>query len=410
MKKILYHIFALLLLTIALASCGEDRTHEYLEKTEENQWIFNKMKEVYLWADDIKQPERSLFFGTTSKFFTSLLNKNDKSSFFTDTISTGSYGLDFTLLRDPLGVKMNRYYALVLFVRPGSPAEAAGIERGMWISGINGKTMTSTSGKQLLSGNAIEIATSVIEYDDENEKYYWATGDTIAIQQSRAFDSKAICLDTIYNVRSNKVGYIVCSNLCGDSFETEVQQTMLDFATNDVTDIVIDLRYCNEGTLENANAMASMLVPASAIGTSFVTMKGNDEGTDSVCNYTEQPVNLSDKKLFFITGNATKNIAELLVASVNASRGMHEVQVVGERSTGANVLTQRFDSPYGYSINPAVAFLYSSKGDELPSAGIPVDYPLYELNEIEHVYTLGSEQEYILRNIHYLIVNGVMPE
>ena len=402
-----YTLLLMLVATFVAVSCGEDRTHEFLEKTEENQWTYSMMKDVYLWADEIKQPERSQFFNTTSKFFSSLLHKSDNSSYFTDSVSTGSYGLTFSLMRDPLGVKASRYYALVLYVKPGSPAETAGIERGEWISTVNGSTMNSASGKLLQSGEAAELTTSYIDYDDENESHYWVDGDTIQMSASRLFNSRAIYLDTIYNVRDSKIAYIVCDNLNGASFADGMQEALLGFATADVTDVVVDLRYCNEGTLENANAMASALVPSSLVGTPFVTLKGKNG--DSISHYTEQPVNLSDKRLFFITGRNTKGAAEMLVASVNASRGMHDVIVMGAQSAGANVHTERYGSPYGFSINPAVALICSSDGEELPRTGIALDYPIDELKEKERLHKLGSEQEYILRNIEYLIVNGSLP-
>ena len=405
----IYTLFLAIATALAIVSCGEDRTYEYLAKTEENQWTYSKMKEVYLWADEIGRPERSAFFSTTSNFFTSLLAKNDKASFFTDSVTAGSYGLTFALMRDPLAMKLNQYYAVALYVEPGSPAADAGIARGTWISGINGKALTSTSGKMLLSGDALELATSIIEYDDENEKYMWAAGDTLAMQPSCTFESKAIYVDSIYNVRANKVGYIVCRNLNGASFEADIQEVMLGFAAGEVTDIVIDLRYCNDGTLENANTLASALVPQSLVGTPFAMLMGRDESADSVCNYAAQPVNLSDKRLFFVTGGATRGVPELLVASVNASRGMHEVVVVGSKSAGDNLITRNFGSPYGFSINPAVAVMCSSDGEQLSADGIFPDYPLDELEEPEHVYRLGNEQEYILRNSEYLIVNGSLP-
>ena len=82
-----------------LLSCGEDRTHEYLEMTEENQWTYSTMKDVYLWAAEMNAPDRKSFFGTTSKFFSSLLVKKDKVSFFTDSVSEGSYGFKFSMCR-----------------------------------------------------------------------------------------------------------------------------------------------------------------------------------------------------------------------------------------------------------------------------------------------------------------------
>lgn len=391
-------------------ACGEDRTHEYLEKTEENQWTFSTMKDVYLWADGIKTPERKNFFSTTSKFFNSLLYKNDKASFFTDSVSDGSYGLAFSLMRDPLGEKMNRYYALVLYVEPGSPAAMAGIERGMWISAVDGKSLTASNSKVLVSGGDAKVATEWIDYNDDDERYFWVNGDTLSMHASHTFGSRAIYLDSVYNVREGKLGYMVCSNFNGDSFANEVQEILLEFAAAEVDDIVIDMRYCDGGTMENATALASALVSASFAGTPFAVLKGKDETADTIHCFTESPVNMSEKRLFFIIGEGTKGSAELLVESVNVSRDMYDVMVLGANSAGENVMTREFVSPYGFSINPAVAVICTPNGEKLPPNGIVPDYPLDELEEVKHIYPLGSEQEYMLRNIIYLIVNGSLPQ
>ena len=392
-----------------LASCGEDRTHEYIEKTQENQWIYSTMKEVYLWADEIKSPERTEFFGTTSKFFSSLLSTEDKVSFFSDSIQTASYGLTYAIMRDPIGEKPSRYYALALYVEPGSSAEIAGIERGTWISAIDGKALSSSSGKQLETGGSVTIATSFIDYDDDNGKYLWVTGDTLTMPAALEFKSEAIYLDTTFVTRSGKIGYIVCSNLNGDSFTDEIGEIMLTYAAEDISDMIIDLRYCQGGSMENAAVLASILVPASLTGTPFASLQGRDKNTLTTYAYSNQTVNISDKRMFFITGKATEGIAELLVESVNASRGMHEVVIVGEQSAGANLLVEKYDSPYGFSINPAIAVMCASDGTPLTTQGVEPDHVLNELEEPEQFFGLGNEQEYILRNIEYLIANGSLP-
>lgn len=403
----LYTLSLLLATALSLLSCGEDRTYEYLEKTAENQWIFSKMREEYLWADGLKSPERNEFFATPSKFFTSLLAKGDKTSFFSDTTATTSYGMKFALMRDPLGEKMSRYFALVLFIEPGSPAASAGLERGMWISSINGKALTASSGKQLTQGEALNVETQDIEFDDVESKYVWSAGKAFTLQPSTAITDRALLLDTVYNVRSNKVGYILCNNLNGSALADEFQTVALDFLAENVTDIVLDMRYCNGGSIENAAEIAAIFVPASLTETPFATLNGKEE---EVYGYPAPLTNLSDKKLYIIIGNDTRGMAELFIASVNASRGMYEVLTIGERTAGSNLMTREFESPFSFSINPAVAIMASSNGAELTAEGITPDYPLDELEEVEHIYPLGNEREYILRNVEYLIINGTMPQ
>ena len=67
MKKSTYLSLLIALVVAMFTSCGEDRTHEFLEMTEENQWTYSKMKEVYLWRDKITEPKRTTFFSTTKK-------------------------------------------------------------------------------------------------------------------------------------------------------------------------------------------------------------------------------------------------------------------------------------------------------------------------------------------------------
>ena len=68
--KTRYNVAAcLFVLLMFLSSCGEDRTYEYLELTQENQWIYEKMQDVYLWGDSMKRPDRKSFFAKESFWF-----------------------------------------------------------------------------------------------------------------------------------------------------------------------------------------------------------------------------------------------------------------------------------------------------------------------------------------------------
>ena len=401
-------LLSILAIAFTFASCGEDRTHEYLEMTAENQWTYSKMKEAYLWADEIKSPERSAFFGNTEKFYTSLLSGKDKVSYFTDSIQQGSYGIDCTIMRDPLGEDRSCFYALVTFVEPESPAAMAGIERGDWISSVGGKRVTSTSTKLMQNGTATEMTTRNIDFDDEAGKYFWSDEETHQVQSSTIMDAKALVLDTILNVREKKTGYILCNNFNGDRFTEDFNEIALGLAAEDVSNIILDLRYCTSGTLDNAAEAAAIFVPQSEKGNTFAKLVYNDTAEKETL-YPESIVNLSDKKLYIVTGNATAGVAELFIAAIDASRGMHEVVTVGSATSGANVLTETFASPYGFSISPAVAKIFTPDGNELSAAGLKPDYPLNELAEQEMLYDLGNPQEYILRNVTYLIVNGFLP-
>lgn len=408
MKKA--YIFKLcIVFLVTMISCGEDRTHEYIEQTQENQWIYNTMKEVYLWKDEIKELQHSEFFSKPNKFFSSLLNKNDKASFFTDTISTGDYGMSVALMRDPIAEKPSQVYALVLFVEPNSPAATAGIRRGMWISSVNGKSLTTSSQATLQKGDAATLATEYIEFDNEENKHFWVQGDSINIGASTTYEICNIGLENIYTVRDKKVGYMLCNSFNGDNFTEKANSVMEKFLTEEVTDIVIDLRYNTGGSISNATTLASMLVPSDIFGTSFCTLNDNTEAVDTAYYYTEQQFNAGDKKIYFITGEATKGTAEILVRSVNVSRNMYDVFVIGAKSTGVNIMIEEYKSPYGFSISPATAIVHITNGEKMPEDGIKPDYEYDELENKNNIHPLGNEQEFLLYNTCYIIATGAAP-
>ena len=406
-KRNIFILCAISILTFF--SCGEDRTHEYYELTKENQWIYNTMKDVYLWKEDIKTPERSYFFNTYSKFFSSLLNKNDKASFFTDELSTDNYGMSVALMRDPIAETPSKVYALVLYVEQGSVAHKAGIRRGTWISAVNNKELTISSESTLLQGDAAKLKTEYIEFNNEENKHFWVQSDTIEVEASAPHTVNNICLDSIYNVRSNKIGYILCDTFNGDDFRDKAHSAIEKFITKGVTNVIIDLRYNTGGNITNAASLASMLVPSDCLGTPFCILKDREEEIDTVYNFSEQPYNIGDKKVYFIIGEETAGTAELLVNSVNASRDMYDVLIIGATSAGINIMTESISSPYGFSISPAIAIAYCSNGDIQPAEGITPDYSIDELENKTNIYPLGEEQEYLLYNTFYIIANGTAP-
>lgn len=407
MKKSTYLSLLLALFMAMFTSCGEDRTHEYYEKTEENQWIYSKMKEVYLWRDQIKEPQRSVFFYTTTKFFNSLKYAGDKVSYFTDTISAGSYGVTFTVMRDPIDVRPSKVYALALMVEPGSPADIAGVKRGTWISSVGGTAFTTTKYSMLQSGGNTSLVTEFIEFDDETKKYYWESGDTLQMGASLDYTEQALYLDSIYTGREKNIGYLVLSNFDGEEFTQQTQDALQRFAQGDANEVIIDLRYCKGGSIANAASLASSFVPTELHGTPFCMLADAENEIDTTYCYTQQQVALDYKKLYIIIGSRTTGVAELFATALNKSLPMHNLLTFGAKSAGANVMTDKFESPYGFSINPATNQILLADSTLLQA--MTPDYAVNELQQPVQVHALGSEQEYMLFNILYLASKGMLP-
>ena len=408
MKKATYLSLVIALVVAIFSSCGEDRTHEYYDLTAENQWIYSQMQEVYLWRDAIKEPSRSTFFSTPSKFFSTLLYSGDKTSFFTDTVSAGSYGMTLAVMRDPIGERPSKVYALVLMVEPGSPADVAGIERGTWMSSVDGATFTTTKYTVLQSGVGGDFETEYIEYDDEEQKYYWVPGDTLHVGPSVDYAARAVYLDTIYTVRSKNVGYLVLNNFSGEDFVQQTQDALLRFVANNVDDVIVDLRYCTGGSVANAASLASMFVEPALYGTPFGSLVDADAVPDTTYCYTRQQTTVCDKKLYIVTGARTAGVAELFATAVDKSRSMYDVITFGARSAGVNIVAECIQSPFGFAINPAMHYLTLADGALLTA--VNPNFALDELQQVARIYPLGSEQEYMLYNLLYYSINTQLPD
>ena len=397
-----------MLIVALFSSCGEDRTHEYYDLTKENQWIYSRMQEVYLWRDKLKEPSRNTFFSKPSKFFSSIIYSGDKTSFFTDTVTLGTYGMTLAVMRDPIGERPNKTYALALMVEPGSPADVAGIERGTWISSVDGATFTTSKYTVLQSGAGGGFATEYIEYDDEAQKYYWVASDTLQVGASVDYVAHALYLDTIYNVREKRIGYLVLNNFSGEGFVQQTQDALLRFVANDVETVIVDLRYSTGGSMANAASLASSFVEPQLYGMPFGSLVDAAGVPDTTYCYARQQTTVCDKETYIITGARTSGVAELFAAAVDNSRSMYDVITFGAKSAGVNIVANSMQSPYGFAINPATHYVTLADGALLQP--VTPNFAVDELQHVEHVYPLGGEQEYMLYNLLYYSINNALPD
>lgn len=402
----LFNRLSLLVAAMFFIACGEDRTYEYYKLTEKNQWIFSQMQSNYFWGDTIKEPARNKFFASSSSFFSSLLQKGDKASFYSDSAFQTSYGITFSVVRDPLAIKASKSYAAVLFVEPGSSADKAGVKRGMWISRIGKSDITTNNYGYLERGEATTVYTSIIVPDSTGTAYIWEEGDTIDISAATTVEPTALLLDTIYNIPDHKVGYMLCNRF---DDRPDITTALSRFSAEGITDLIVDLRYCRGGSLQAAASLASAIVPE-ASGNTFCSLRYNEANNskDNDILFSTQPTTLNLWRVYIITTNATRGAAEAFAAAVRATMGSDRVILVGTASAGEYMHTQSIESPFGFTINPAVAYIYTPDDEPLSPYGQPVDYEISELS-LPVIHQLGNTDECLLYSTLYIMLNGTVP-
>ena len=80
MKKTSFLTPLLTAVLVLLSACGEDRTYEFVAKTEEDHWIEDQMRDVYLYYADMPELEMENYFYPVDEFFPMLLASYDQYS------------------------------------------------------------------------------------------------------------------------------------------------------------------------------------------------------------------------------------------------------------------------------------------------------------------------------------------
>lgn len=198
----------------------------------------------------------------------------------------------------------------IRMVEPASPAGQAGIKRGWRITKINGSTNIATSNATAIV-NAIYYSTTVsltlLKPDNNSVDITLNAG---------LYQDKVVMLDSVYTVGAGKAGYMVYNSFLGDSAQTvnEFTRVMNRFISENVSDVIIDLRYNGGGYVTYQNALANYLVPAAGNGQLMMKQQYNDKYSqfNTTTNYSKKGT-LNLPRVFFIVSSNTASASELLI-------------------------------------------------------------------------------------------------
>ena len=250
-------------LIMALLACEKEELHTPATDNEVNQWIERTLRDHYLWYDDMPAEGAVDRGSAPEEFFLSLLSDQDgkeqaeghhyfstlqRAATKSITDENDSYGFDFAIgtLQDNDGTHK---IALVLYVLKDSPAERAGLRRGDWIVGVNGSYGTLQDYDQLRSGGSatFQLAESV-----EGSATSLRLGREIAIEPSTVVEDIPILKDSIYQVGTRRVGYLMYNHfelgpdendLDDTRYQQQLEELFARFKQAGVNEFVLDLRY-----------------------------------------------------------------------------------------------------------------------------------------------------------------------
>lgn len=427
MKKLLLLPFYLFLVAI-LVSCEKDEANPDSSKAnilKVNKFIWEVMDEIYLWQaqmprniDINKEPD-------PIKYFDKLLYQDDKWSFITDDVEgllngfegrekTFGYSLTFGQFTGT-----QTYFAIVEYVNPSTPASEAGLQRGDLIVKINNKEITQSNYMELFYGSTISITKGVLTSSGI------ALGSTLSMT-SRDLAINPILLHKTMDVDGKKIGYIVYNQYITD-YNTQLTSIFQEFRNQQVTDIVIDLRYNPGGYVDAAIHLCSILAPQSAVSTPAILIKKQwnqlYQNYWTQNNITEQlqttfnkdvAVNLDLSRVYFLTSQGSASASELTITGLMPYM---EVVTIGQTTSGKYTASSTFQPTINdkgdldpdiknWAIQPIIFKYANAAGLTDFKNGLTPNYEVEEVLVAETVPQLGDMDEPFLAKAIQLITGN----
>jgi len=358
MKRIIRWLPLFLLAAFILAGCEKNVIPEEEEEEQGpvqasaliqkiNGFIKEAMSEVYLWND--KMPVIDIKYETDPKaYFDKLLYSEDRWSYITDDLAalegsqqgiekTYGYSLTFGRFVDGAGLPTGNYFGIVEYVYPNTPASEAGFTRGDLIIRLNGGNITADNYRDLLSGTSASVTKGTLTSQGISP------GETVVLV-AEELHLDPVHMYKIIEAEGHKIGYLVYLQFIPDYNSTSLRLALQYFQENQVTDLVLDLRYNPGGSISAAQYLTSSIAPVDIVNNNsvLVTYQWNDdlqaywvsnglEGQLGVNFDPAVPVMLGLSKLYILTGYGTASASELTICGLEPYM---EVVTVGDTTYG----------------------------------------------------------------------------
>ncbi len=350
-----------------------------------NRWVYNIMKENYLWNASLPSFEASGANVSTQQYFDEKLRYRDNLSV---PYRDDTYGDRFSHIEkiSPLtrvsGVEM-RYdagffpvavsdrttgelmYLQVCYVTPGSPADGK-LKRGDAFRRINGTIVTSSNINQLLAARTMEI--QVLDYEEVGYR-------TVALSCDGYYPSPIIA-DVIYEGRNTAylayAEFVMGGSMGPTGSASELRKAFGRYKEAGVRNLILDLRYNGGGELTAAQLLASLIARNSDLGKVFLYTRDNRNDYEPVTLLKSSDVteNADIETLIILTSTSTASASELIIHCLKPFFG-EDMRLFGETTVGKNVGSMTYSNEtWGWEMSPMSMMVYDKDKVSGYEAGI----------------------------------------
>lgn len=406
--------------------CAVDRWEAYAGRTQTDRWIDDTMRVWYYWKQDIPHTNDLNYFSPPFEFFASVLSEQDGKdgqpfstidsldASTTRGVPSTDYGYGFQYTTNHVEDNDTALYARLLYVSPDSPAGEAGLERGDWILEMDGEPITENNYSRLNGGEGITLT---VGYYDAAQDTILAYAEPQTLAPARTFYDNPVHYRNVYVSGSKRVGYLVYNHFTGGltengtEYDDDLREAFSYFATEQVNEFVLDLRYNNGGQLSCASLLCAMLAPSSALGQTLAYLEFNESIGEQEMVFDESLIqggaNLNLSRLYVLTSTETASASEMLI---NCLKPYMEVVLVGGTTVGKNVASRAFvNEELMLEMRPIVCKLYNADRESEYAEGFTADVSVDENGDMARFLPFGNPDELMLYTALNLI-NGTQSE
>ena len=304
-------------------------------------------------------------------------------------VGSGIYLLDATRLGDDyIGI-------VVMVVIPGTPAAEAGLVRGDFITAVNGEEVTESNYQSLgqaVYDGAVDVTVNSVTWTDNGTTPVLTPKGNVQLG-SATFTSPAIYMDKVVEIEESdkKAGYLLYMGFDVD-YDEELIAAFDRFRAQNVTDLILDLRYNNGGDVLSSTVLGTLIAGEAYKGQLYAHMTFNEDRTEAgesgdykigvkeTVERIYEPLEtalqhaVGLKKIYVLVSQTTASASEMVI---NGLRGLDiEVNLIGQTTNGKNVGMEgvmRSFYNHEFLLYPVTFYVENAKGFRDYSTGFVPD-------------------------------------
>ena len=346
----------------------------------EKFWIRSWSNETYLWNTEIEERDPNSIADRVDYF--DLLKSNELSDtgsgkekddfHFSEStedfverrnsVATSGYGFRITSVgpRDENGASITPRDFRILYTEPNSPASA--VQDGQ-INFPRGTKIVEIDGADLVNGNEGATLNAGLFPAEAGEEHTFKVEDVDGTERTFTITSADIApapvnRTEIIETDTGKVGYVLFNTFSPFESETSLNEAFTQLETEEIDDLVLDLRYNGGGLVAVAAQLGYMIAGEDRTAGKTASLLQYNEAagnTNPISGEVVQPFPFIDTgvgfslptstqlatvdlpRVFVLTTGGTCSASELVI---NSLRGIdHEVIMIGDVTCG---------KPYGF--------------------------------------------------------------